>query len=53
VVAVHTSNPSTVEEGGSLEFKASLVYRAGSNPARATTEKPSLKEKRKRKETEK
>lgn len=46
---MHTSDPSTVEEGGLLEFKASPVCRASSNRARATTEKPSLKNKTKQK----
>ena len=42
---VHTFNPITqeAEAGGSLEFKASLVYRASSWTARATQRNPSQK----------
>jgi hypothetical protein len=44
VVLVHTFNPSTweAEAGGSLEFEASLVYRASSRTARATQRNPIL-----------
>jgi hypothetical protein len=41
-VVAHTFNPSTreAEAGGSLEFKASLVYKVSSRTARATQRNP-------------
>jgi hypothetical protein len=44
-MVAHTFNPSTqeAEAGRSLEFKASLVYRASSRTARATQRKPVLR----------
>ena len=52
----HSFNPSTseVERGGSLEFKASLVYRASSRTVRATQGNPvSNKNKQAQKKTTK
>jgi hypothetical protein len=44
-MVAHTFNPSTweAEAGGSLEFKASLVYKASSGIARANRRSPVLK----------
>ena len=51
---VHAFNPSTqeAEAGRSLEFEASLIYKASSRTARAT-EKPCLKNKQTNKQTNK
>jgi hypothetical protein len=40
-VVAHTFNPSTqeAEAGGSLEFKASLVYRVSNMPARVSSQR--------------
>ena len=42
----HVFNPSAkkAEAGGSLEFKASLVYRVSFRTARATQRKPCLEQ---------
>jgi hypothetical protein len=44
-VVAHTFKASTweTEAGGSLEFKASLVYRVSSRTARATQRNPVMK----------
>jgi len=51
-VVAHTFNPSTweAEAGGSLEFKASLVYRVSSRTARATKRNPILEKRERGKE---
>jgi hypothetical protein len=51
-VEVHTFSPSNqkAEAGGSLEFGASLFYRASSRTARATQRNPVLKNKKEKKE---
>ena len=47
-MVAHTFNPSTweAEAGGSLEFKASLVYRVSCRAARTTQRNPVSKNKK-------